>query len=97
MFLYPLAITLIILSLLSPVIKKQKDIYRWTTLLTGIAAFFDFCNALPDTIKETTGVSKIIEFAHIYLPWFDFGMGWVLPALVGFIIGTIVWRISVNY
>jgi branched-subunit amino acid permease len=42
MFLYPLAITLIILSLLAPIIKKQKHIYRWTTTLTMIAAFFDF-------------------------------------------------------
>ncbi|NLY70642.1 MAG: branched-chain amino acid transport system II carrier protein [Clostridiales bacterium] len=96
MFLYPLAITLIILSLLSPLINKQKDIYRWTTLLAAIAAFFDFCNALPDTIRETVAVSKIIEFAQLYLPGFDYGMGWVLPALVGFIIGTIIWRITVS-
>ena len=30
MFLYPLAISLILLSLLAPFINKQKDIYRWT-------------------------------------------------------------------
>ena len=47
MFLYPLAISLIILSLLAPIINKQRDIYRWTTILTIIAAFFDFCNAFP--------------------------------------------------
>lgn len=29
MFLYPLAITLILLSLLAPIINKQRDIYRW--------------------------------------------------------------------
>lgn len=92
MFLYPLAITLIILSLLSPIINKQKDIYRWTTGLTIIAAFFDLCNALPKTIKETTIVNKIIDFAHMYLPGFDYGFGWIIPALVGLIIGTIIWR-----
>jgi LIVCS family branched-chain amino acid:cation transporter len=90
MFLYPLAITLIILSLLAPVINKQRDIYRWTTILTIIAALFDFCNALPETVKETTVMKKIIDFAHIYLPGFDYGFGWIIPALGGFVLGMII-------
>ena len=94
MFLYPLAITLIILSLLAPIINKQRDIYRWTTTFTIIAAFFDLCNALPDDIKETVIMDKLIGFAHIYLPGFDYGFGWFMPAIVGFIIGTIIWRIN---
>src|SRR5690554_1350601 len=49
MFLYPLAITLILLSLLAPITNKQRDIYIWTTILTMLAAIFDFCNALPKT------------------------------------------------
>jgi LIVCS family branched-chain amino acid:cation transporter len=93
MFLYPLAITLIILSLLAPIINKQRDIYRWTTIFTMIAAFFDFCNALPKTVKETTVMKKIICFAHIYFPGFDYGFGWIIPALAGFIIGFMIWRI----
>lgn len=96
MFLYPLAITLIILSLLTPIIKKQSDIYRWTTFLTIIAALFDFCNALPKEMKESLFISKIIEFAHKYLPGFDYGFGWIIPALVGFIIGTIIWRVKLG-
>jgi LIVCS family branched-chain amino acid:cation transporter len=96
MFLYPLAITLIILSLLEPFISKQGDIYRWTTILTIIAAFFDFCNALPKTMKETTIISRIIDFAHMYLPGFDNGFGWIIPSLGGFIIGTIIWRAKVK-
>jgi LIVCS family branched-chain amino acid:cation transporter len=93
MFLYPLAITLIILSLLAPIINKQKDIYRWTTVFTLLAAFFDFINALPETIKDTTIIKKMIDFAQMYLPGFDYGFGWIIPALAGFIIGLIIWRI----
>lgn len=92
MCLYPLAITLIILSLLTPMITKQKDIYRWTTILTLVAALCDFCNALPKTIRETPIMSEIIDAAHMYLPGFDYGFGWVVPALAGFVIGTIIWR-----
>lgn len=91
MFLYPLAITLIILSLLAPVIHKQSVIYKWTTVFTIIAAIFDFCNALPDALKETKGFTAVIEFAHLYLPGFDYGFGWIVPAVVGFIIGAIIY------
>ena len=94
MFLYPLAITLIILSLLSPILNKQKHVYKWTTILTAFAAFFDFCNALPTTIKETSAISSIINFAKVYLPGFTYGFGWIIPALIGFIIGFILWRLN---
>lgn len=46
MFLYPLAITLIVLSLLYPVIKKSKIIYKTTTIFVFFAAIFDLLNAL---------------------------------------------------
>ncbi len=93
MFLYPLAITLIGLSLLSPFIKKQPDVYRWTTLFTGFAAFIDFLNELPQSLKENPLVARVIEFGESYLPGFAYGFGWVVPALLGFTIGIIVWQI----
>lgn len=96
MFLYPLAITLIILSLLSPIINKQRDIYRWTTIFTVLAASFDFCNALPTGLKETTVMKGMIGYAHRYLPGFDYGFGWVIPAFGGFMIGAIIWKARVK-
>jgi len=93
MFLYPLAITLIILSLLSPIINRERNVFRWTTVFTVIAAIFDFCNALPDNIKATRLVSTLINFAHDYLPGFDYGFGWIIPSIIGFIIGTIIWKV----
>ncbi len=96
MFLYPLAITLIILSLLAPIINKQRDIYRWTITLTIIAAFFDFCNALPKAVKDTAVMSKLLGFARFLLPGFDYGFGWILPALGGLLIGIVIWRIRVS-
>jgi branched-chain amino acid:cation transporter, LIVCS family len=94
MFLYPLAITLILLSLLTPIINKQSDIYKWTTGFTIIAAFFDLCKALPKPLQESFVVAKLVDFAHIYLPGFDYGFGWILPSLCGFIIGVIIWRVG---
>jgi len=94
MFLYPLAITLITLSLLSPFIHNERIIYGWTTALTGIAAFFDLCKALPQYLQGNLFVKAIINFAHLYLPGFDYGFGWILPAFCGFIIGLAVWKIK---
>jgi LIVCS family branched-chain amino acid:cation transporter len=61
-----------------------------------IAALFDFCNSLPEEIKETTVMKNIIGFAHMFLPGFDYGFGWIIPALAGFIIGTVIWKIRIN-
>ncbi|HSH35758.1 branched-chain amino acid transport system II carrier protein, partial [Schnuerera sp.] len=97
MFLYPLAITLILLSLLSPFIHKQRDVYRWTTGFTIIAAFFDLCKALPQSIQENLIIKNIIKIGHLYLPGFDYGFGWVLAALIGFVIGLMIWRIGRRY
>lgn len=93
MFLYPLAIVLIILSLLNPVIKKQKTVYQWTIGLTVFAALFDFINALPEYIKEKGVLSEIIQVATYYLPGFENGFGWILPSIFGFIVGVIMWKV----
>ncbi|WP_238900746.1 branched-chain amino acid transport system II carrier protein [Clostridium sp. YIM B02500] len=93
MFLYPLVITLILLSLLAPFINKQGDVYRWTTGFTVIAAFFDLCKSLPQPLQENLIVKQLVNFAHSYLPGFDYGFGWIIPALYGFFIGLIIWTI----
>lgn len=91
MFLYPLVITLILLSLLAPFINKQSDIYKWTTGFTIVAAFFDLCKALPAPLQENVVVKQLVNFAHLYLPGFDYGFGWIVPAICGFFIGLIIW------
>lgn len=96
MFLYPLAISLIILALLNPILNKEQHVYRWTTGLIIIAAFFDFCKALPEPFKSSALVIKLVEFAHGYIPGFDYGFGWVLPGVIGFIVGLIIWKVNGN-
>lgn len=93
MFLYPVAIVLILLSLMTPVIKKQGEVYRWTITLTMIAALFDFCNALPGPVKNTQVISRVTEFGRRLLPGFEYGFGWIVPALAGFIAGVLIWKI----
>ncbi|NLL80753.1 MAG: branched-chain amino acid transport system II carrier protein [Tissierellia bacterium] len=89
MFSYPLAIVLIILSLMAPIIKKNEIIYKWTIGFTIVPAMFDFINALPEPIKEYKAIKPILTYADAYLPLFDYGFGWTSLAALGFIIGIL--------
>lgn len=92
MFLYPLAIILIVLSLLTPILKKEKVVYQWTIGFTLIAAIFDFVQALPDSLKANPISRQMLQLAENNLPGFDLGFGWVVPAVIGFGIGLILWK-----
>ncbi|OAQ55726.1 branched-chain amino acid transport system II carrier protein [Enterococcus thailandicus] len=87
MFIYPLAMTLILLVLCESLFKKRACVYRMTTYFTLIASVLDALNASPALIKDTPFVQTILRFAESHLPFFSFGMGWIVPAIIGFVIG----------
>lgn len=87
MLLYPLAITVIFLSILSPLFKKSPIVYRFTTLFTVIPALFDATNALPPILNQAAPIQALIHFASSYLPLFNLGFAWIPFALIGFTLG----------
>lgn len=89
MFIYPLAMTLILLVLVGPLFKQRPAVYRMTTYFTLIASILDGLNACPDGIKQTSFVKTLLDLATNYLPFFKLGMGWIVPALIGLVIGLI--------
>lgn len=92
MFIYPLAMTLVLLVIISPLFKHRGEVYRFTTYVTLFAALLDALNNSPAFIKDQRLVSTILTFAEKYLPLFSIGMGWVVPATVAFVI-SFVWVI----
>lgn len=90
MLLYPLAITLIILGLISPLFKNDPIVYKLTTIFTLIPAFLDMVNAAPEVIKNNSLCQSIINFSNQTLPLFNLGFAWVSFALTGFILGIII-------
>lgn len=90
MYLYPLAIVLIFLSLAYPIIGKNKRIFSFTILFTAIFSIFDLLKALPKNISSTNSISKIVDFAKNYLPAFELGFGWLIPAIFGIILGLLI-------
>lgn len=92
MFLYPLAIVLILLSLATPVLRKQKAVYQWTIGFTLVTAIFDFLNAVPDSVKANSIIQQLLKFAKNFLPAFEYGFGWIIPSLIGLGIGIAIWK-----
>lgn len=88
-FLYPLTITLIILALCYPIIGKSRPIYIGTTVFTALAASFDFVKYMPEVISSTEAAKGFVGLASSYLPYYDLGFGWCIPAAIGFAIGAV--------
>ncbi len=93
MFLYPLAITLILLALFSNFYHRNHYVYVMTTIFTLVAAVFDLIKSLAGMIPE--GVIKnamdgLTGFASKVFPLFDIGLGWLCPAILGFVIGCLI-------
>lgn len=87
MFLYPLAITLILLSLSGKFIGANPTVYRTTTAFTLIAAVFDMIGTVSGMIPGSRVLAGLKVFAGNILPLYDLGLGWILPAAIGFLMG----------
>lgn len=90
MFLYPLTITIILLALCGKLFNHDKKVYVSVTTFTFIAAIFDLIKTLPTNLIEQFHLTGMIEFARNILPWYDLNLGWVVPALIGLILGFMI-------
>lgn len=90
MFLYPMAITLILLALTGKLFDHDKKIYISVTAFTCFAAIFDLIKTLPATLLTNLKLEGAVTFARTILPWFDLNLGWVVPALIGFALGMLL-------
>ena len=88
MFLYPLAITLILLGLCGNAFGHSRCVYGWVTGCTLAAALYDFLNALLPNYPQLAGILQAIGRV---LPLSGYGLGWILPAALGLGIGLLVW------
>lgn len=85
MFIYPLAIVLILLAVLSPILGDSRWIYGMTTLFTIVPAIISGAVAMPKNLQIHFLIS-----ANDYLPLSSMGLSWIVPAAIGLIIGYLV-------
>lgn len=94
MFLYPLAITLILLGLFGNLFGHNKYVYRFTTGFTLVAAVVDLFANLPEGLRDAMHIQPVIDGINKFLPLSGFGLGWICPAVLGLIIGLTVMFIT---
>jgi len=80
---YPLAIALMALTFLHPIFKGKKEVYQGSMLFTFVVSLFDGLNA--------AGISfaPINDLFGAILPLYDVGLGWIVPAIAGGLIGLV--------
>ncbi|OZU87465.1 branched-chain amino acid transport system II carrier protein [Virgibacillus indicus] len=83
MFLYPLAIVLMLLAFLSPLFNDARMVYVSTIGVTLLISTFDGLKALSGSLGVEFGwMTPIISFYENALPLYNQGLGWLIPALV---------------
>jgi len=79
---YPVAIMVILLGLMDRYLKGDPFVYRLVVVLTGAVS-------TVDALEQTgVGLPGITQGMH-GLPFYEMGLGWIVPALLGLIIGMI--------
>jgi LIVCS family branched-chain amino acid:cation transporter len=87
MLLYPLAMALIIPALLNAFFHNNPLVYRFTTGFAAIPAILDFLKTLPTPIP---GTNPLMTLYNTYLPFASQGMGWIIPTIIGLLIGILI-------
>lgn len=80
---YPIAIMLIVLGMMNRVFKGNTMAYRLTIIFTGVVSVVD---ALGQVEVGVEALTKLFE----RLPLYSQGLGWIVPAVVGMILGVLM-------
>lgn len=80
---YPIAIMLIVLAMLDGLFKKSSIAYSLTILLTGTVSVIEALDQVGIKLGFVTELSS-------KLPLYAEGLGWVIPALVGMVLGLVL-------
>ena len=92
MFLYPIAIVLIVFVLAAPLYNHKRLVLPIAILLTFFISLIDGYNALVQSVPafEVDFLTNIAVFYADVLPLYSIGLGWIVPAIVGGVIGYIL-------
>lgn len=87
MFLYPFAMVLILLSVFSPLFKRDGVVYAFVVVFTAVPALLDMVAAFPPVVSASAFGKALGAFQQSVLPFASLGMDWVVPAVVGLVLG----------
>lgn len=92
MFLYPLAIVIIMLAFTSKLFNDERSVYIIAIGVTFCISLFDGLKALTGSleIEHFNWMNPFIDFYEKILPLYAEGLGWFLPAIVVIVISIAV-------
>lgn len=85
---YPVILTILILGVFNKVIPNNRS-YQGAVIFTFI---YSFCETLLTFNIHITFLEKLITI----MPFSAQGLGWILPSIIGFILGTFLGSIKKN-
>ncbi|WHX61518.1 branched-chain amino acid transport system II carrier protein [Peribacillus frigoritolerans] len=86
--LYPVAIVLIVLTFFHSLFKGKSEVYLGSLLLTAIISVMD--GIVASGIK----LDAVSDLFTQYLPLYSVGVGWVIPAIIGGVLGYMVYLLK---
>ncbi|MED3983996.1 branched-chain amino acid transport system II carrier protein [Peribacillus simplex] len=86
--LYPVAIILIVLTFFHSFFKGKSEVYLGSLLLTAIISVMD--GIVASGIK----MEVVSDLFTQYLPLYSVGVGWVIPAIIGGVLGYMIYLIK---
>jgi branched-chain amino acid:cation transporter, LIVCS family len=87
---YPLAIVLVALSFLHEKFNGRSEVYSGALLAAGFVSIFDGLNNAGMNVKVVLGIFEK------FLPLFSQGIGWLVPAIIGALLGWIMSKMRVE-
>ncbi len=92
MLLYPLTIAIIVLTFLHKLFDGKRVVYATTILFTSVLAVVDGWKTAHSMFggAEDGLIMRINETLSGVLPLYSVGLGWVIPAAAGFVLGFIL-------
>ncbi|GAB3046923.1 branched-chain amino acid transport system II carrier protein [Virgibacillus ainsalahensis] len=96
MFLYPLAIVLMLLTFISPLFNHARMVYVSTIAVTFLISVFDGLKSLCDSlgIDYFSWMVPVVNFYEQTLPLYNQGLGWLLPAVIVIAITGVIARVQ---
>lgn len=84
MMIYPIAITLIFLAFLDRLFNRSRYVYIGGVVGTGIVSILD------GLVFAGLAGEKVRSLLASILPLYNHGVGWIIPALIGIVLGYIL-------
>ncbi len=82
-FLYPAVIVLMLLTFAERWLKKRRQSYVWALALAGVVSLL-YC------VEKEMGAEGTAPVLLDWLPGYESGLGWILPAAAGAILGRML-------